>query len=515
MKQKEIEEIKSSFETTSPKKIIAASGVSKNYPPSTLQFKTSKKGPKFLHTILSRLYTFADDMTQQTSFIVQDLYRNETESFDSILQLLKAEKIIKNSQFINQRYHDAPSFLRCDIYPSYRNGSTDGYYTRNASGHGFDKDKAKVLSRAVGEFLERYFLTLYHQNQFTRSSQKLMLQKGFSTLDLTTLAGFSVEQKQKHPSYKWDENSMFSWEKLTRVKTGETVYTPAQLIYWNYALAEGEPLLREPNTNGGGGMFTKEGALLAGIYELIERDTFLIFWLNKITPPQIAPDTIPDNDFQNLLHESRRYGFEVYCLNTTLDLAVPSFVVVLSDPSGKTPRFALGGRCHSNPLYALRRALEEAWHIYYSNRERPVHSLPRMYKPFQDKSIGRAERLGLSSNPAMERYYRFLVQGEKRPYTDVVFTFPSRFNTEKEELDFLVNHIENTSPGHEVYCYCVSHPLLSRLGYCVVKVVIPNIIPLFLNETRAPLGSRRLREVPLQFHFQTSIAFNSHPHPFP
>ncbi len=490
---------------------------------SALSYKYKYPGDfdQKLKKIISQLYRWLDSISGEKSyrFSAQNP-ASSYQKFITILEFLRSEKIINAVSFGVRHYHDAPPFSRCDISYSSPDMSTDGQALTihdAAIGHGFGKDADIVFSKAIGEFLERYFLLVYHRKNLVRSSYASLQKRGLSALNPDTLAGFSIEQKRQYPKRTFTDDSVFSWGKATRVLTRAEVWVPAQCIYWNYDLFhdEQEPMLGEFNTNGAGGMFTEEGAILSGLYELIQRDAFLLYWLNGLTPVRIIPESIPGDEFQNLLKESKRYGFKVHCMNVTTDITVPSFMVVIIDETGKGPYFSLGGGCQADPAKALHRALEEAWSVYYWMRPRSPFTLPEHYKPFSDSSIGQDERLRLSANREMAKHYQFFINGELREFQEIKFDYPARFSSEKEELTFLVKKVENLGSGYEVFSFCVQHPLLEKLGYYSVRVIVPALIPLYLMETNAPLGAERLTQVPVKFGFKARQEFYPVPHPFP
>jgi ribosomal protein S12 methylthiotransferase accessory factor len=432
----------------------------------------------------------------------------------NILKFLEDKKIVKWIDFGNSRYNDVPFFYHVDITPSYEPGFTDGEMVEKTLGHGFGKNAEEVFSKAIGEVLERYFLTIYRKKDLIRSSSGALKNKKISAIDLSLLDGF-LESQKRNNRLRFNEQSIFYWGQAKRVLTGAPIYLPAQFLFWNYIREESEPFLCEGNTNGGGGFFTKEGAILSGLYELIQRDSFFIYWLNGLVPELIDPKTVPGEDFQKLLCESERYGFEVYCLNLACDTGVPTFAVVVSDPSGKGPRFCLGGGCQANPAAALRRALEEAWSVYFwMMPQAPCPVLGKDYIAFQ-KKIGQNERLRLWSNPEMADRFKFFLSGQKKAFKDITFKYPESFVSQSAELEFLVKRIESNGPGYEVYYYMPDHPVLSDLGYYSAQVIVPELIPLYLTEFNAPLGKKRLKKVPEKLGLKARAAFNPWPHPFP
>lgn len=340
-------------------------------------------------------------------------------------------------------------------------------------------------------------------------------QRGVSPIDLPKLAGFSEGQKNENPNLLWTYDSVFWWEKGIQFSTGKQIYLPAQILFWNYLLdrESREPLLRESNTNGCAGMFTKEEAILAGLYELIQRDAFLIHWLNSRAPLRIDPATVPDDAFRQIHAAHERYGYKTYCFNITLDLDVPSFAVMLIDPSGKGPYLGIGAASSPSPIRALRKAIEEAHSVVYWARTIPSFNLPKGYLPFYDESVRQRNRVGLWGNSYMAKQIDFFLKGEVGEFSDYQFNYPEQFASPRVELDSLINRIEKMGNGYEVYVFTPSQSLLSRLGYMISRVVVPQFVPLYLNEVNAPLGAPRLSEVPRKLGWKNCV-LNTIPHPF-
>jgi len=497
---------------------IIANGDLGNSPDSQFFSYKIEKIPLLYQKIISGLQRQLSSLAGQTSYAILNFDNdymgqpswNILESLVS-LNLILAGKIIINEM----RYNDVPGFYQIHLQSKYPPNITDGREINKSIGHGFGKNHNEIFSKAVGEILERYFLTLYHSNNFIWASAQSLKEKRIPALDLNLLAGFSEQQKEDSPRRQFSEDSKFHWEKVIRLTNGKEIYAPAQLVYWNYIHNELEPFLIEGNTSGAGGWFTQEGAILSGLYELIQRDGFLIYWLNSLTPQAIDPHTVSHQDFQQLLAESERYGFEIYCLNLTSDIGAPAFAVIIGDPTGKGPRFSLGAGCQADPAKALSRALEEAWSVYYWIRPKPTFpALGRDYRPFRER-IWQEERLRLWANPEMAKHLEFFISGKKTSFSDLNFNYPSNFSSQKEELNFLVKKIEEMGPGYEVYAYLPSSPILKQLGYSSAKVIVPQLVPLYLNEFNAPLGSRRLKEVPKKLGFSAAAEFNPWPHLFP
>ena len=69
--------------------------------------------------------------------------------------------------------------------------------------------------------------------------------------------------------------------------------------------------------------------------------------------------------------------------------------------------------------------------------------------------------------------------------------------------------------GYEPFAYEAKHPLLDELGYASAKVVVPKLLPLYLNEHLATAGAPRLREAMDNLGLPPAAELNPWPHPFP
>lgn len=503
---REIEESQSRHSFFDPPSIELAQNTFSSY-----SFWKTDRLQNALFRLIPRFFQTLDSISGRPSYRygIKDYYDS------SIIDLLKSEGVLENAYRGEDRFNDAPAFHRISLSANFTENVTDGIVQSKAIGHGFGKIKSEVLSKAIGEFLERYFLSIYRNKELLRGSFNHLRRNGIPALNPRLLSVFTKDQKDFRPRRNVTEDSIFNWERMERCLTMNPIFVPAQIAHWNYEFIDDEPILRDTNTNGAGGYFSKDGAILSGLYELIQRDAFLIHWFNTITPLRVDPESITNNEFRRLFFEAKKYSFEVHCLNLTLDLKVPTFAVIVTDSSGIGPSISLGASCKPNPELALLGAFEEAWSIYHWMRSRTPCNLPKNYKPFSDPSINQEKRLRLAANPTLRRHYDFLTRGKMTPLQEHKFDYPIDFPNINEELTCILKTIEANGPGYEVYSHMPQHAILSRLGYHSAQIFIPKIVPLNLREIAPPLGSGRLKEVPDKLKLKVNRNFNTFPHPFP
>ncbi|MBI2097067.1 MAG: YcaO-like family protein [Candidatus Sungbacteria bacterium] len=438
--------------------------------------------------------------------------------WQDILNYLHEKGGINSPQvFFEPLFNDEPRIFSCSLPAQYEKIATDGQVNSRRYSKGASLDADEAISKTIGEFLERYTLSRHHQKNLIRSSVKSLAKVGKNFLNIFDLAGFSDWQKEMFPRRQFDENSNFFWAGGTELLSGEPTMIPAQLALWDYSRRAdtSEPQLRQSNTNGAAGHFTRGEAILAGIYESIQRDAFLIHWLNSIPPPRIDPDTIEDKKLRTLLDQLKRYHLEPIFLNTTCDLAIPSCICVLADNSGLGPKTAVGGGCEPDMAEALMRSITEALGVFRWLRwQEAEFSIAGDYKPFTDPHIDQTKRLLLWKNTDMFSKIKPFISGKAQPFKEAAANLPA-FATPKEELAFLMDIFRRLGEGYEIYVYEAKHRFLTKLGYHAVQVVIPALVPLYLNEIDAPLGAKRLKTVPQKLGYKPTDELNPWPHPFP
>jgi ribosomal protein S12 methylthiotransferase accessory factor len=420
----------------------------------------------------------------------------------------------------DRMFTDEPKPYGLRLWASDLSGKTDGWTSLLDGGYsrGVSFDFEEAISKVVGELLERYPLALYREKDLLRCSVNRLRTEKKRFFDPFLASQFSEEQKKRFPAYRFDEKSVFGWARGESLTTGKEAFIPAQVTFWNYRLAEGEPILKQRNTSGSGGMFTREEAILSGLYELIQRDGFLVHWLNRIAPPHIDPASFRSEKVRELFAVCNRYGIEAHVVDITSDIGVPAMAAVLIDTYGKGPAVTVGGGCGPDPEQAAERAMAEALGVRYWLRnamEQSVYDLPEGYEPFFTGGLDQKTRLIYWGNPGMEKEIRFFLSGKSLSIQDVPVYEWQGNKGPKGELDSLLKLFSGRGDGYEVFCYEAKDTVLDVLGYASVSVSVPALLPLYLDETKAPLGKPRIREAAIAMGYESSASINPIPHPFP
>ncbi len=393
---------------------------------------------------------------------------------------------------------------------------TDGKLERDqitAFGNGPRFEDA--YGKAVGEMLERYTLALFRIKDLLFCSRVELVQKGELVLDISAKPQFLPWQKEHFKELGATDRTTLSWVEGRELISNRRAYVPAQLIFWSRTVLGAKSdmvVLQQPTSNGQAGGFTFEESVLSAIYENVERDAFLIYWLNTLSPKRIALDSIQNPDVVSVIASAQRYGLDLYFLDTTSDIEIPACICVVMDRRGPEPRLAMGGGAGFDIQKNLLSSANEAISVAQNNY---AFDVPKNYKPFLDTTITKKERMGLWRGSTMIEHFNFFIGGEEVPleesrFANLARTFPSK----KEEYSFTRELFKHLGEGYELYCYQAKHAVLSKLGYVVTKVVIPKLVPLYLAEYMATLDAERLYEVPKKLGFENT-KLNPWPHPFP
>lgn len=433
-----------------------------------------------------------------------------------LLNYFYRQGILTEPRFIIQpQRNDFPHFAKAGLLLWEKN-ENDGAKIRN-NGRGFGTAIAmdEAYSKAVGEFLERYLLTLYDKRTFVRAPYDTLRTKHTQALNIDLLPQFLPWQKEKFPELKSARDTELYWAMAKELVSGARAYVPAQLIFWgnNFHKELGEPYLRQPTTNGQAGGFTFEESALSALYENVERDSFLIFWFNTISPPVLDISAVVDTDIQKVLYAIQQYGLRAYVLDTTTDLSIPSCVCVIVDKRGSEPVVTMGGSAGYSLKKNLLSCLTEALSVASSFTPGTVP--PDDYTPFVQKNIDRDERINMWHGEKMLKRFNFFISGARVPiYKSRFGKYTKEFASTALEYEYTLASFKNMGAGYELYCYEVQHPVLKKIGYHVTKVIVPQLMQLYLNEHMATLGCKRLREVPAKLGY-TKTKLNPWPHPFP
>ncbi len=240
---------------------------------------------------------------------------------------------------------------------------------KNLGGRSAGKGKTDIQARASGfcEAIERYSGVFQGDEIRIKSSYQQM---GERAIHPNACMNFSQQQYQTRKEWNaqcqgwfqkvpepFDEEREIDWTPVWSLTAQDFKYLPTAYCYYGY------PQFHQPDcwadSNGCAAGNTIEEAILQGFMELVERDSVALWWYNRLQKPQIDLDSFDEPYFHSLKRYYQELGRELWVLDITSDLNIPTFAAISRKSDRPVEDLILGYGTHFDPKIALSRALTE------------------------------------------------------------------------------------------------------------------------------------------------------------
>ena len=382
-------------------------------------------------------------------------------------------------------------------------------FERIASGKGRTTDDA--IAGAIGEAVERYCAAHVDSQRTRIAAFEAVADSAVAPPEFVLYSASQYAQKNFR-YHRWEPKDEVTWIPALDVPGDRPVHVPASLVFLAANPSRAEDALCPSTSNGLAAGPDLESAVLGGLSELIERDGFLIFWMNRLPAPEVEFSANPPLAASIRSHYSR-FGVGVRVFNVSTDLPMYVMMAVALDPSGLGPAALVGLGCHVNPALALEKSLMEVCQIrpgeiQRHRREQPGNRLKRY-----------ADVRTLNDHSA------FLGVGERLCELDFLLK-----NGQRQRLDQLPN-LDLGNPranleacarvlaglGYRVLYSELTTPDVADYGLHVVRVLATGLQPMHFGFGEERLGGQRLFTVPQRLGYasgpRTEADLNPCPHP--
>jgi len=338
---------------------------------------------------------------------------------------------------------------------------------------GVDADWDRAYMKAIGEALERYSAGVYRTRTATRGSERTLAAP-------VSPRRFVRPDKFEQP----DPEHRIDWIDGRSLPDGERVSLPAEFVWFPPPTHRYRPAI----TTGLGLGNSPIEAVLAGLYEVIERDATMLAWYSTFEPLGL---TIEDDVVDELTKRARAESLTVTLLVVTQDVDVP-VVAAAVHRDGEWPQFAVGSGADIDPTAAARSALAEALQSWMELR-----------------AMG--PELAADQGGAIAEY-------AERPAAAESFVDPdTRIPAERLGEPSLTGETELravcdrlSAVGLDAYAARLTTRDVDALGFEAVRAVVPAAQPLF---TGNPYFGERARSVPESMGFEPRLDRSYHPYP--
>jgi ribosomal protein S12 methylthiotransferase accessory factor len=379
---------------------------------------------------------------------------------------------------------------------------------RLASGKGETEEAA--TASALGEAIEHYCASHPDLAAARRAAFSALSGSAVSPADCV-LYSESQYRRPGWPYARFDPEVPIAWTAMRELAGGETVWAASSLVYLSWPAAAAE-VFCPATSNGLAAGPDLPSAIFAGLCELIERDAFLITWMNRLPAPELdwsGAGGVEDS----ILRHYARFGIEVRVFALPSEMAVPVMMAVAGDRSGNGPAAVVGLGCHPRPRTALRKALFELCqvrpgetHRFLRNR---AHERLRAYEDVRHLE----DHSAFLSAPQRRGEFAFLFDnGASVHLTEL----PDAGGATPEEDLARIGDALAAAGCRALYAELTT-PDVADYGFRVVRTLAPGLQPMHFGYGEERLGSRRLFETPALLGYRAGPAseadLNPCPHP--
>jgi oxazoline/thiazoline synthase len=156
----------------------------------------------------------------------------------------------------------------------------------------------------------------------------------------------------------FDPSAEIEWSPVWSLRDERFKYLPTSLLYFFYT--GGPPVGHiHADSNGCAAGNTIEEAIVQGFLELVERDSYAIWWYNRLQRSELNLSQFDDSYIRDLKIQLADTGRRLWVLDITSDLGIPSFVALSHAVENGHDFVEYGSGSHFDARIALLRALTE------------------------------------------------------------------------------------------------------------------------------------------------------------
>jgi ribosomal protein S12 methylthiotransferase accessory factor len=322
------------------------------------------------------------------------------------------------------------------------------------------------------------------------------------------------------PFQEFDPDRPMNWVWGYSFLQERPLLVPEHFAYYNLG---GRERIVYDTSNGcalGGSL---EEAILYGILEVVERDSFLMTWYAGLPVPRLDLGSFEDKELRLMIDRFQAVTeYELYVFNTTMENGIPSVWALAKNKGNKGLNLLCAAGAHLDPLRAVKGAIHELSGLLLSysdqfeadrTRYEEFFDNPNRVQHMEDHSM-------LYGVPKAEERLRFLLD-DSRPMQSCAEAFTWKKSPHLDLTEDLKDVLRVFHRLHlDVVVVDQTTQEMKRNGLHCVKVLIPGMLPMTFGHRFIRLdGLERVSRVPAELGYVaaplTREQLNLHPHPFP
>lgn len=377
--------------------------------------------------------------------------------------------------------------------------------TRMAAGKGRTEAEAKLS--ALGEAIERYCAVRWDQSR---------VRVGRPSANALTPPECVLYSEAQHAAgctfAQWRAESDTSWVSGVELPTGAPVDLPASLVYLIAPPPRHGDNFTEITSNGLAAGKDLTQAIIGGLNEIIERDAFMITWLNRLPATEIATPTRGCHAAAIIRHYAR-FGVSVRLLSLHTDQAPFVVMAVAEDPTDGGIFRMIGLGCDVDPVTAVDKAVFEMCQL------RPGMKMRMQAPDYQTRLLSYAAVQTLDDHPLFHAIPAHAAEFDFLAQTGAVVELDKLDRPADTRPAAVLERIAEaaTATGARVAYADITTPDIAALGPRVVRAFISGFQPIHFGFAQGRLGGRRLYEAPVAWGMRDTplneAELNQCPHP--
>lgn len=407
----------------------------------------------------------------------------------------------------------------------------DGYLSKvNYDSYGRNYTYKKAYYTAVLEGLERHqgVAPSTYAGYQTNENALLNQNKEFISLERYLHFDSGHYNNEEFRFDRYETGDPILWRYVYSLTKERYILAPEQIIYFSnhhFYKKRMEKRYLPDSSNGVALGSNIDEASISGLFELIERDAFMVYWFSRSTPTKLENiEGLGSTGIQLILAYLDYIGYDVHLFDITLESKVPTYWVLmeLKDKTNTNKMaFYTAAGANINPLQAIESALIEAStsikaFLVFREKRYKNKDVDSMITNFNNVKF-LEDHLFLYSSYKMEYALSFALKSSKK--IDAVASiskhnFYDQSTTQRELLNQIIAYMK---PYHEeiLQANLTSEPL-KRLGFNCVKISVPTMQNISFGYEQQNVNTNRIKQgVEINQLDGDPDKINPHPHPFP
>jgi ribosomal protein S12 methylthiotransferase accessory factor len=370
---------------------------------------------------------------------------------------------------------------------------------------GTGTSRSEAASAAVGEAIERYSATYVPAEKLVVAAARELPR----AVAPERFALFSERQLQSSgfPYCRFTSDTTVAWVEGCELPGGRPAFLPAELVYLGAASPSGTSSVGYATSSGLACGETRLETLVRGLFELLERDGFMIVWAGRLSLPLLDLDPFDAESFQ-------RTGLAFSAVDLSVFHQVPTVLGVVRAPDGFPGAVGVGAAAAPTVARAWWKALAEAFACRSAGAKLALLQAGEesgsvgAVETFEDHIVRYADHRHAAATA-------FLDANPDRVMASSVS--PLEGSGAEERLAALCGRVK--AAGSSAYAVDVTSPDVAELGLTVSRVITPELCRLDVSHDARFLGGSRLYEAAAMLGLRaeelTEDGVNPDPHPFP